>query len=140
MINLENTVFDVSAMAGNAPTTATWKKGELQTCPDFGTIFVGLDKVTHPQAREEILDAAVAQGPVFTAPETWGWNHIAKAIGAFPSATVARKNGWSGKPEEGFNFRPVRLNKVRGEILVVHITENSPWITDFSEEEPSKND
>ncbi len=129
-IDLETTVFDLGQVLDGLPMTATWIKGSFQEVPDFGTIFIGLEKVTNPKFLDEILDVAVAKGPIFKAPIGWNWAQIARAFGIFDSATQARKNGWDGSPEPGFNFRIARINKVRGELLVVKITDDCPWVTE----------
>jgi len=103
------------------------KHNELVEVNDFGTIFIGLDKITNSEALETMLDSAVADGPVFTAPDNWNWSQIARAIGAFKSANQARKNGWDGSPEDGFNSRSVKINRLKGEILVVVATDESVW-------------
>ena len=135
-INLEDTVFDFKGFlrgGGQVPMIPGWdNKGKLHMLPDFGTIFIGLNRVTNPDALEELISATVGGGPVFEAPEEWSWARIARALGIFKSSTQARKNGWDGTPAEGFNFRRTRICKIKGEVLVIRITDESPWVTDFS--------
>jgi len=130
-IDLENTVFSFAELLSSGvpvPMTVAWdNKNNLVKVTDFGTVFVGLEKVG-PDFFEEVERAAVGDGPVFTAPEGWQWPQVARALGIFSSATQARKNGWEGALEPGFSFRQCRINKVKGEILVVVITDNSPWV------------
>jgi hypothetical protein len=138
LIDLETTGFDFSEIVSDLPMTNAWVKGGLTRVPDFGTVFMGLYKVTNPKFLDEIERAAVGDGPLFKAPENWQWAHIAKAFGIFASTSQARKNGWAGEPEPGFNFKQCRISKVKGELLVVNITDKSPWITE--DDHDNKND
>ena len=49
-------------------------------------------------------------------PEDWGLEHIAVMVGVFPSLSQARKNGWTGAPQPGFEKRDVgagRIHRIR---------------------------
>lgn len=110
------------------------KKIKVGLIPDFGSIILGWENV-HPNHRREVIDITKGNGPLFKAPEQWTWAHIAKFFCVMPSVSAARRSGWVGKPDEGFNFRIVKINKneqpgfarVKGEILVLKVTQNSPW-------------
>lgn len=123
--------FDFKKFLETTPTVMTWSKsGALRKLADFGTIIIGLDLVTNPDFVGEILNSATGAGPVFMAPGNMRWSNIAAAFGIFKSATQARKNGWDGKPNPGFNFKQFKINKIRGELLVLVINDDSPWVTE----------
>ena len=127
LINLANTVFDLTEMVHDAPMTLSWSpKGPVKV-PDFGTVFIGLDKVKNSEFMAEIERAAVGDGPLFLAPEGWRWPQMARALGVFPSAARAASNGWDGDIPSGFTVRLARINKIRGEFTFVKIDEKSPW-------------
>jgi len=126
-IDLENTSFSLAEFMPTEPRwpqTIAWSpKGRPQRMADFGTVFIGLEKVSDPNRLLELEDMAVGDGPVFVAPENWGWPQVARALGFFKSATQARKNGWNEEIQPGWNEKVGRINKVRGEIVVFKIDD-----------------
>lgn len=131
LIDLSKEGFDFNEFIETMPMVMTWsKKGVLCKLADFGSVIIGLEKVTSSEFVGEILNTSTGAGPLFIAPTGWHWAQIARSFGVFKSATQARKNGWDGEPDPGFNFRQFKINKIRGELLVLRITDDSPWVTE----------
>ena len=131
VIDLSKEGFDFDDFVKSTPMSMTWsKKGVLCKLADFGTVIIGLEKVKNPDFVGEILNHSMPEkAPLFFAPVGWHWGQIARSFGVFKSATQARKNGWDGEPDPGFNFRQFKINRVRGELMVLRITDDSPWVT-----------
>lgn len=113
MINLETTVFNLPEIVNQVPNTKTWIKNKPLTVADFGTIFIG-------DITDEDKEISNPQGgaPIFTCPSVWNISHILKALGAFPSTSQARKNGWDFEIPEGISVHVIRVNKIKGEIWI----------------------
>lgn len=131
LIDLSKAGFNFNEFIETMPMHMVWSRGGiLCKLADFGTIIIGLEKVTSPKFIGEILNLSMPEkAPLFIAPEGWHWGQIARSFGVFKSATQARKNGWAGKPDAGINFRQFKINKIRGELMVLRITDDSHWVT-----------
>lgn len=127
LINLENTGFNLEqafqGLADAWPKVRHLAKGRLTLVPDFGTVFIGLDKVTDPEKRQWLWDLAAGEGPVFTAPDDWRWPQVAKALGFFKSTSEARRNGWDEDFQLGWNERLGRIHKAKGLVVVFKVRD-----------------
>lgn len=125
VINLDGTQFSLPQILKGTdkwPTTMSWdNKGVLRSVADFGTVFIGLENLQNQEQRQWLWSVAVGDGPVFVAPQNWGWSHVARALGFFKSGTEARRNGWDGDFQTGWNEKVGRVNKVRGSVVVFKI-------------------
>jgi hypothetical protein len=120
VINLETTVFQLSEIVHDLPSTFLHNGNGWYKVKDFGTVLVG--NVTE-EDKEQLFDPqwglASAVAPVFTVPVHWRMPQVLKALGAFESATQASKNGWNkdivGKETIGWYDEHIfRINKQRG--------------------------
>lgn len=110
-INLETTVFELGEVVQNLPMTKAFKGKELIQVVDFGTVFQG---ELSPSDKEMSLPQEGA--PIFTIPLEWKMCHVLAKLGAFPSVTQARKNGWDKEIPKGCTSILFRIKKIRGEL------------------------
>lgn len=113
VINLENTKFELSAMVGELPMTCAFKGKKFVQVTDFGTVYIG-----SPNKDDRACSDPQKGAPAFTAPAEWTFAHLMAALGAFPSVSQARKNGWNREIPHGCSSVLVRISKIRGEVWI----------------------
>lgn len=115
-INLAETKFLLAeVMSSSWPHKVdTHVKGKWSRVTDFGTIFIDCEPTSDLAQLITGSDAA----PLFTAPDSWRMPHIMKALGAFPSASEAGKNGWNKDIPFGLSEHHFRLAKCFGSIHI----------------------
>lgn len=113
MINLETTVFELKEVVQELPRTMSFKGKKFISCVDFGTVFIG-------EVSEEDKEMSLPQegSPIFSAPIDWKMCHILAKLGAFPSVTQARKNGWDKEIDVGCTSVIFRIKKIHGELWI----------------------
>lgn len=113
MIDLNNTVFNLPEIVHKVPNTKSWHKDKLITVADFGTIFIG-----NPSDEDKEISNPQPGAPLFSCPIEWNISNLLKALGAFPSTSQARKNGWDFNIPDGISCHLIRINKIKGEIWI----------------------
>jgi hypothetical protein len=111
--------FRLSEVVDKLPMLRVWVPGRsaVGRVTDFGTVFVGGTGHLSPGDIEFMS----GEGPLFEVPRRWRWPQLLRALGAFPSATQAAKNGWDLDFGPGVTTATVRVRKIRGEIMVVNL-------------------
>lgn len=123
-IDLANTNFNLPEMVNELSSTCCFHNKKFISVKDFGTVFVGWDKLQTDTQKESALDFSTApESPLFIVPDEWRMPHLLRALGAFKSASQAAKNGWNKDIEPGITEIVIRINKVRGSVWIHKVSD-----------------
>lgn len=123
-------ILDRQIQDGDENTVRVFKQKKkglvLSVIPDFGTVVIGLKKL-NPEFQQEFEELiAGSSNIVFLDESKQSWAHSVAAIGAFSSVGQARKNGHKANVPSGISHKQIKVEKVRGELMVFNIP-GSPW-------------
>ncbi len=103
----------------------TMRKKKMVRMPDWGTVIIGFDLVA-PEFREEVLSLAEGSSFIFFGEVNMDLPKILAKLGAFPSASRARKSGWNKKINAGCSEHQFKVKGVMGELMIISIP-GSDW-------------
>lgn len=110
-IDLSIAPINLGDFAKNLPRTMAFKRTNLISVADFGTIFIG-------DPADSDISVPQDGAFIFQAPMEWRMPQLLRALGIFKSSSEAAKNGWNKDIPIGCSSHLIRANKIVGEIWI----------------------